>query len=63
MKPINPELRKRIISFNIERAADREKAADFMTLLSALPKGQIKQLFKDETCAAILSKYGITESE
>ena len=31
-----------------------------MTLLGALPPGQVKQLLKDETCGAILSKYGIT---
>ena len=60
---MNPELRKRIIAFNVLRAEDREKAADFMTLLFAMPKGQVKQLFKDETCAAILEKYGITETE
>lgn len=40
-------------------AAD-EKANDLMILLNALPPGQVKQLFKDETCAAILEKYGIT---
>lgn len=40
-------------------AAD-EKANDLMTLLNALPPGQVKQLLKDETCVAILEKYGIT---
>ena len=29
-------------------------------VLGALPPGQIKQLLKDEACAAILDKYGIT---
>lgn len=29
-------------------------------VLGALPPGQIKQLLKDEVCAAILEKYGIT---
>lgn len=28
-------------------------------VLGALPPGQIKQLLKDEVCAAILDKYGI----
>ena len=58
---MKPEMRARIIAFNRERAADREKAADLMVLLDALPPGQLKQLLKDDTCAAILNKYGITE--
>ena len=53
--------RKRIFEFNRQRAADREKAADMETLLHALPPGQVKQLLKNKTCAAILEKYGITE--
>lgn len=52
--------RKRIFAFNRQRAADREKAADMETLLHALPPGQVKQLLKDEICAPILKKYGIT---
>ena len=59
---MKPELREKIIKFNKQRAADAEKAGDLMTLLSALPPGQVKQLLKDETCAAILAKYGITGS-
>lgn len=35
-------------------------AADFRALLDALPPGQVKQLYKDPTCAAILEKYGVT---
>ena len=58
---MKPELRAKVIAFNRERAADKEKAADLMTLLSAMPKGQVKQLLKDDACAAILEKYGITE--
>ena len=54
------ELKKRIIAFNVERAANKETADDLHTLLSALPPGQVKQLLKNETCAAILNKYGIT---
>lgn len=57
---MKPEMRAKIIAFNQERAADKEKAADLMTMLSALPAGQVKQLLKNKTCAAILAKYGIT---
>ena len=57
---MKPELRAKILAFNKARAADKEKAEDMMTLLGALPPGQVKQLLKNETCAAILSKYGIT---
>lgn len=60
---MKPELRGKIIRFNRERAKDAEKAGDLMTLLSALPPGQVKQLQKDETCAAILQKYGIGGEE
>lgn len=55
------ELRDRIIEFNKARAKEKEKAEDLMTLLAALPPGQVKQLLKDEVCSAILAKYGITE--
>ena len=57
---MKPELRRKILAFNKARAQDREKAEDMMTLLGALPPGQVKQLLKDETCAAVLNKYGIT---
>ena len=57
---MKPELKKRIIAFNQARAADTEKANDLMTLLGALPPGQVKQLMKNAACAAILAKYGIT---
>ena len=54
------ELRERVIAYNKAVAESREKANDFMTLLSALPPGQVKNLLKDETIAQILKKYGIT---
>ncbi len=57
---MKPELREKIIAFNKARAEDKEKAEDFLTLLGALPPGQVKNLLKDETCGAILAKYGIT---
>lgn len=60
---MKPELRDKIIAFNRQRAIDKEKAEDFMILLGALPPGQVKQLFKDEVCAAILEKYGITSEK
>lgn len=56
---MKPELREKILKFNRERAADREKSDDMMTLLGALPPGQVKNLMKNETCARILEKYGI----
>lgn len=52
----------KVLAYNKERAADREKAGDLMTLLSALPPGQVKNLMKDDACAAILRKYGIEEA-
>lgn len=57
---MTPDMRERIIQFNLAMAADKEKADDLMALLSALPPGQVKNLMKDDTCAAILRKYGIT---
>ena len=57
-----PEKRKKeIFEFNRQRAADKEAAEDLHILLSAMPKGQQKQLLKDEKCKAILNKYGITD--
>ena len=53
--------KQKVLAYNRERAADREKADDLMTLLAALPPGQVKKLLKDEACAAILRKYGIEE--
>ena len=55
--------KSKVFAFNKERAADKEKADDLMTLLNALPPGQVKNLLKDETCAAILAKYGIGAQE
>ena len=59
---MKPEMRAKIIAYNRERAADREKADYLMTLLSALPPGQVKNLLKDEACAEILRKYGVEEA-
>ena len=56
---MKPELKERILAFNRAHAEDKSKAEDLMILLGALPPGQIKKLLKDETCAAILDKYGI----
>lgn len=53
-------LKERVYAYNRARAADTEKASDIMTLLHALPPGQVKQLLKDEVCRAILAKYGIS---
>ena len=53
-------LKERVYAFNRSRKADTAKANDLMTLLAHLPPGQVKQLLKDETCGAILAKYGIS---
>lgn len=58
---MRPEMRAKILTFNKARAEEKEKADDLLTLLDALPPGQVRQLMKNETCAAILKKYGITE--
>lgn len=52
--------KSKVFAYNKAKAENKEKANDLMTLLDALPKGQVKQLLKDEACAAILNKYGIT---
>lgn len=52
----------KVLAYNQDRAADREKADDLMTLLAALPPGQVKNLMKDDACAAILRKYVIKEA-
>lgn len=57
---MRPATRARVIAFNKARAEEREKADDLLILLEALPPGQVKQLLKNKTCAAILQKYGIT---
>lgn len=53
--------KKKVLEYNKKRAAADEKAADLMTLLGALPPGQVKNLLKYEVCASILQKYGIGE--
>lgn len=52
-------LKERVYAYNRARAADTDKVNDLMTLLNALPPGQVKQLLKDDVCGAILRKYGI----
>lgn len=62
-KHVSEERKKQIFAYNAAKAQNAEAAADLQTLLGALPPGQVKQLLKDETCAAILSKYGVTGKE
>lgn len=57
---MKPELRERILAYNREVAADRERAQDLMALLGALPPGQVKNLLKDPVIGPILGKYGIS---
>lgn len=54
------ELREKIIAYNRAVSESREKADDLMTILGALPPGQVKNLLKDPTIGPILQKYGIT---
>lgn len=54
------ELRQRILVYNRSVAENKEKADDFMTVLGALPPGQVKNLLKDPTIGPILQKYGVT---
>lgn len=57
------ELREKIIAYNKSVAESREKADDLMTLLAALPPGQVKNLLKNETCGAILKNMDWKESK
>ena len=59
MRKDNP-WRNKVLTYNRAKAVDAEKADDLMTLLSALPPGQVKNLLKDDKCGPILEKYGIT---
>ena len=51
----------KVLKYNREKAQDKEKADDLMTLLNALPPGQVKQLLKDDECRKVLEKYGFTD--
>lgn len=53
----NPWVDK-VLKYNRAKAQDKGKADDLMTLLNALPPGQVKQLLKDEECRKVLEKYG-----
>ena len=54
------ELRETILAYNQAVAESREKADDLMTILGALPPGQVMNLLRDPTIGPILQKYGIT---
>lgn len=58
---MSQELWEKIISYNKEKAAVQEKANDFMTVLMALPSGQVKNLSKDPVIGPIIEKYVVTE--
>ena len=55
------EKRKRIFAYNQARARDAQKAVWLTTLLSRLPPGIVKQLYKDPECAEILRQNGIEQ--
>ena len=60
---MKPELKERILAFNREVAARKEKADDLDVLVAAimkLPYGQLKKVLSAEVLAA-LAKYGYTE--
>ena len=56
---MKPELREKIIQYSRALAENKEKADDFMTVLGALPPGQVKNLLKEPTIGPILKKHGI----
>lgn len=58
---MSQDLWEKIISYNKEKAAVQEKANDFMTVLMALPSGQVKNLSKDPVIGPIIEKYVVTE--
>ena len=55
------ELRERILAYNREVAAKKEKSSDMDVLIAALgklPYGQLKQILTEEV-EAVLEKYGV----
>lgn len=58
---LDKTLRDTILAFNKKRKYNDEMASDFQILLDNLPKGQVKNLFKNVICKEILEKYGIAE--
>ena len=58
---MRPELRNKIIAYNISVAERTEKAADLMIIvneLKKLPPGQLKKVLTDDVLS-VLAKYGI----
>lgn len=58
---MKPELKARILAFNKEVAANKEKASDLDILLTAIFKlapGQVKKFLSDEDVLAVLAKHG-----
>lgn len=53
--------RERIFAYNKARAANAQKAEWLTTLLSRLPPGVAKQLYKDPVCAEILKQNGVEQ--
>lgn len=58
---MKPELRERILAYNREVKAKREKANDLDIIVNAfaqLPPGQLKKVLTDEVLA-VFAKYGV----
>jgi hypothetical protein len=55
---MNNSLRKRVLAYNKEKAANKEAAEDLRKLLELVPPGIMKQMLRDDDRAAILKKYG-----
>lgn len=62
---MNEQLKARILAYNREMAARKEKAADLQILADALcrlPYGQLKKLLTEEVLG-VLGKYGLEVRE
>lgn len=58
---MKPELRQKIIAYNLTVAEKGEKASDLDVIVSAmamLPPGQLKKVLTDDVIA-VLAKYGV----
>lgn len=62
---MNEQLKQRILAYNREMAARKEKAADLQILVDALcrlPYGQLRRVLTEEVLG-VLEKYGLEVRE